>query len=497
MTDWSKLEHAHGKATDLPKLLSELDGADGSRAAAMIAERFAIGPVSALPALVEELLTRLDAARRKDRAALWRLLAEVVFVDPQSFALDPFKLAKAAKKPLRAAVELVEASDALVRDVGAKDGAVAAAAAYVAALLPAPSEALVLAVAARARKKAAGAARESAVLAMATLVRRELVDEVLPSLGGELRARAVEAIARRIATKKVSKEDAETLAAWLATSTADPEQAWGDGDLGNLASAALRGAGDGAALAPSLVQAVLRSSDRDRLRNVELLVATLFPEARPLTASSIDEAQRTALRALLDGGVDVALPAQGLPNVDSVRALVEAAERGAKAPPASGKTSGATPAARARPPIEEEVTLPKGTRMAWQWFEAEFKKEVTSDQLVAAFEERFTPEQRWALVAEGVIASRGHATPKMSFVEKMMPLVAVDVASVDEAVASALAAGRDCRPPRALFGALAILRLPPKEIEARADALSRLVAVASGGNDAAAIARLRAAVPAR
>jgi hypothetical protein len=82
MTGWSKLEHAHGKATDLPKLLAELDGADGPRAAGMIAERFAIGPVSALPALVEELLTRLDGVRRKDRAVLWRLLAEVVFVEP-------------------------------------------------------------------------------------------------------------------------------------------------------------------------------------------------------------------------------------------------------------------------------------------------------------------------------------------------------------------------------------------------------------------------------
>ncbi len=488
----TKLEHALGKATDLPRLLADLDGADGALAAALIAERFTIGPVSALPALASELLARLASTRRKDRALLWRLVAEVVFVEPHEFELDPFKLDKAAKKPLREAVELLETSEALVHDVGVKDGAIAAAAAHVAAFLPSPSDALCQAVAIRAQKKTAGAARDSAILALAMLVRRGLSKASLPRFGADLRDRAVAAIARRIATRKLPSADAETLAAWIATQTADPEQAWGGGDLGNLASAALRGAGATAALAPALVLAVLKSEDRNRLRNLELLVASLFPDALTLTANSLDEAQRTALRALLDGGVDVALPAQGLPNVASVRALVEAVERGARPALENDKTADT---GDGRSPIEQEVTLAKGTRLAWQWFEADLKKEVTSDELVVAFEARFSPEQRWELVAEAVLASRGHATPKMAFVEKMVPLVAVDAAAVDTAVASALAAGRDCRPPRALFAALSILRLPSSEVSARAESLARLVAIASGGNDAAAIARLRAALP--
>jgi hypothetical protein len=495
MTDWTKLEHAHGKATDLPSLLAELDGKDAARAAGQIAERFEVGPTSALAPLVAVLLERLEDPRRKDRASLWRLVVGVVWPEPQLHALDPFKLPKGAPKPLRQAIAAIEDCAALWRDVAAKDEAIAAAACWVAWFLPAPTEDLVDAIVARAKKKATGACRTCAVLARAMMARRGFVDAAAatPPAGGTLEERALAALAHRVTSKKLSRDGAETLAQWLEADQTDASPAWVDVDLGNLAAAALRGGAD-VTLTPLLVRAVLAAKDRNRLRNLELLCGVLFPEPRPLTPDTLTEVQRTTLRALIDAGVDVALPAQGVPTAASVRALIGASGGEKSTTQRAPSSKAGTASASALPPIERSIAIGKDARPAWQWFDAELAGEVTNDQLIAAFEASFSPTERWSLVRDAVVGDRGHASPAMSFVERMSEPLSPPAAEVDAFSAAAASAGYDCLPARALLCVLSLLKIRA-DGDGRDPVLERLASIATGGDDDAAVTRMLRALP--
>jgi len=326
------------------------------------------------------------------------------------------------------------------------------------------------------------------------LVRRGFViaEEAKERPGAKADDRPLQALVRRIVSKKLSRDDAEVLAEWLEKGHADDLQLGADLDLANLAALALRGGAD-ATLAPSLVRAVLSARDRDRLRNLELLSAVLFPEARPLTPQTLSDAQREALRALVDAGIDIALPAQGLHTSASVRALLKAGTVDGRAAP-NGASTAAGEATKAPAPIERSIAIGTAARPAWQWFDAELAGEVTSEQLIEAFEVSFSEPERWALLREAVVAERGHASPAMSLVERLSASLSPPPSEVDTFVDSAVAAGFDCLPARALLGVLSLLKVGAKG-GPREELLERLATVAVGGNDDAVIARMLQALP--
>jgi hypothetical protein len=348
----------------------------------------------------------------------------------------------------------------------------------------------------RACQKAANAAKDSAWLTTGTLRRRGVTGAASPEPGKLLHERCVAHLAEAIATASLSLDASLDLARMLASDEDDPAQPWGDGDLRNLARGALAHFSQHAdAVRDALLEAVAGAKDRERMQNVEVLTRLAFPRVEPVTPRSLDTAQRATLEGLLALGADVALPAHGLPNVASVRAVLgrsggsAAPQRSAADGSASNVSGTPTP-----PAIERELTLAAGTRPVWQWFEARLKKEVTDEAVMEAIAENFSAEELWDVVGPAFVAERGHALPTMAFAERMSGKVSLERARLDAYVASALAAGKASKPPRSAFGAFAILRFgsPPEHTQA----LETLARSAMFGNDPGVVARLRAALPA-
>lgn len=492
--DWSKLRHAHGSASDVPRWLAELDSGDASErrmAAAMLRERFEAGPVSALPAVASELVERLGQASRDDRAGLWELLVAIVFAEPERYALSPFVPKKKQKADFTAALSVFSGAEPLLEEaLDSKDPALCAAAAYAASFLPEPSPRLAARVAKLVRRKNLHPAEESSLLlALGTFVRRgAATHDELPAPGAKAspRMRAAHVLARAIANgvsdAPLEREEMDALALFLGQ-PADPasESPWGGRELGNLAAEALVAQGERAReVVPRLLAGIEAMDARLQARNRDLALDLAFasrPGRAPIAPADLDAEQKAAIELLLAAGVDVAYPRVGILNTANARGLV----------------SGADAAEGGQRAIESELRLSAGTRPAWQWFDAVCSGEVDAQSLLQAMAARFSPAELWEVMVDAFEAKFGNAQPPMLFAEAAAERVACDAATVRSLAERLQAQGFACSPPAAVYAVKLLLRTGGAA--AVIPEFEPLALVALGGNDDAAIERLLAALP--
>jgi hypothetical protein len=485
---WSTLLDAHGPATTKPDLLADLCAPSAEkrrRAREELYDRYVTDePVSGLPEVVKALVQVAFDERTVEVSANIRLLVDLVMVDPDVYLREPFAGAKAVNTmgELERAAYHAFLELQLGSSLTAPDPELRAITALALSFVVEPDGESLGHLERLAASDPVEEVRISALLALARIGRhgspglRTAVSRLSARVGG-----APGAIARFL----VGEELGHAALVELATALSAPPRAreslpWANGDLADVASAILRGEGERArAVAPLVVDAVEKESDRAQLRDADLALHLLMPEhadtKRTLAAIDLSQEQRSALERMARANANARYRRYGLPEnpAQLLRLLAPSGDRSAR-------------------PIEQQIELPgKGSRATWQWFIALFAKEVDRDSLLAALRARFTPAELLAVLRDATRGAWDTPMPPMALIFDAVRHTGDDLTAyldlADETLALAPVAG----PPAALLATLPLVQRG--RIDEKYDPLYTRV---FRGNDKAIVAEFEKLLPA-
>ena len=484
----STLLDGSGTATTTPDLLAALlaPSADKRRSArAELYHRYVTDePVSGLPEVVQALVPLACDERTVERSAILRMLVDLVMVDPDAYLREPFAGAKAVNtmgEVERAAYDAFLALP-LGPSLTAPDPKLRAVAALALSFVVAPDDEALGHLERLADSDPVEDVRISALLALARIARhgvpalRTAVSRLSARVGGAPGA---------IATFLVGEELGHAARVALATSLSAPPRdrealPWANGDLADVAAAILRSEGERArAVAPLVVDAVEKGSDRAQLRDADLALHLLMPEHadthRTLAAQDLTQEQRSALERMGRANAPARYRRFGLPENPSQLLRLLAPPRGDSAPP-----------------FEQALELPgKGSRATWQWFVALFAKEVDRDSLMAALRARFTPAELLSVLRDATRGALGTPMPPMAMIVDAVRHTGDDLTAYLELADETLARDPVAGPPAALLATLPIVQRG--RTDARYDPLYTRV---FRGNDKAVVAEFEKLLPA-
>jgi hypothetical protein len=452
---WSTLLDGYGSATTTPDLLADLrapSAATRRSARKELYHRYVTDePVSGLPEVVKALVQLAFDDWTVETSANIRMLVDLVMVDPDAYLREPFGGAEAVKR--MGEVERA-AYDAFLElqlgpSLSAPDPKLRATAALALSFVVAPDGEALGHLERLADSDPVEDVRISALLALARIARhgvpelRTDVSRLSARVGGAPGA---------IATFLVGEELGHAALVELATSLSAPPRdreslPWANGDLADIAAAILRSEGERArAVAPWVVAAVEKESDRAQLRDAELALHLLMPEhadtKRTLAAIDLTQEQRSALERMGRAKAPARYRRYGLP--ESPAQLLRLLD---------------TLGGNSAPPIAQELELPgKGSRAVWQWFAALFAKEVDRDSLLAALRARFTPAELLAVLRDATRGALDTPMPPMALIFDAVHHTGDDLSAYLELADETLALDPVASPPAALLATLPIVQ---------------------------------------